>query len=238
MDSVKSPTAAGIRHPGLAALILFALTGLGLAAAVGLAYSYSSLTAIEAAAGLGILLLTTIFVWLYRRRSNSAGRGLLANQSSAAGLAIGALWVIEISINNFLAPPLPARDQIDNLFWAAVALAILVFAGFQAFSRNSIRQGIQAGAWSGLASGLVACFMALAVIVFAMHYITQDPLNIAEWALRGAAEQAPGMAAYFAFETFAGAFLHLLVLGVLMGAILGLVGGLVGKGIKKIPRVH
>jgi len=76
--------------------------------------------------------------------------------------------------------------------------------------------------------------MALSMIVFGMRWITQDPLNIAEWAVRGAQSEAPSMAAYFAFETYAGAFLHLIVLGLMMGLLLGLIGGLVGKGIQMI----
>jgi hypothetical protein len=45
------------------------------------------------------------------------------------------------------------------------------------------------------------------------------------------------MAAYFAFETFAGAFGHLVVLKVAMGGLLGVLGGSIGKGIKRIFRL-
>jgi hypothetical protein len=38
------------------------------------------------------------------------------------------------------------------------------------------------------------------------------------------------MAAYFAFETLAGALMHLVVLGLVMGAALGIVGGTIGRG--------
>jgi hypothetical protein len=78
--------------------------------------------------------------------------------------------------------------------------------------------------------------MALALIVFGMYFITHDPLNLAEWAARSKANQSTTMAAYFAYETFAGAFLHLIVLGLLMGGLLGMVGGILGKGSKKVIR--
>jgi hypothetical protein len=44
------------------------------------------------------------------------------------------------------------------------------------------------------------------------------------------------MAAYFAFETFAGAFGHLIILGAVMGCLAGVIGGCVGKGIRLITR--
>jgi len=44
------------------------------------------------------------------------------------------------------------------------------------------------------------------------------------------------MAAYYAYETFAGAFLHLIILGIFMGLLLGLLGGTVGKVIKATSR--
>ncbi len=37
------------------------------------------------------------------------------------------------------------------------------------------------------------------------------------------------MATYFAYQTLAGALLHLVVLGAILGLILGLVGGALGK---------
>ena len=51
---------------------------------------------------------------------------------------------------------------------------------------------------------------------------------MAEWAERGAESGAPTMAAYFAFETLAGALLHLVGLGLIMGILLGAGGALVG----------
>ena len=88
-----------------------------------------------------------------------------------------------------------------------------------------------------LASGAIACCMALSLIVFGMPFIVRDPLNSAEWAERGSTSGAPNMASYFAYQTFAGAFLHLVVLGVLMGALLGAFGGLVGRMIRLTNRL-
>jgi len=53
----------------------------------------------------------------------------------------------------------------------------------------------------------------------------------AEWASRRSSSAAPAIAAYFAYETFAGAFLHLVILGVVMGVLLGGVGGPLGKSL-------
>jgi len=70
-----------------------------------------------------------------------------------------------------------------------------------------------------------------------MRFILQDSLNISEWAGRGTGGIAPSMAAYFAFETFAGAFGHLIILGLGMGSLLGFIGGSIGKSIKFITHL-
>jgi hypothetical protein len=66
----------------------------------------------------------------------------------------------------------------------------------------------------------------LLVTVF-IQCLLRDPLNIQEYALRGAAEHSSDMAAYFAYDTMAGALGHLLILGLAMGVLLGAVGGLI-----------
>jgi len=204
---------------------------MALVAAIALSYSYSPLTALETGLGFALLLAAAGFLWLtYRRWPIPASDG-------SVGLLLGLLWSIEISINNFIAPPLPGRDIIDNCFWAAIGISMLVYAALRAHRANRLAGGLVAGIWTGLVSGLLACCMALSVIVFAMPFITRDPLNLAEWAALGTTSSAPSMAAYFAFETFAGAFLHLLVLGAGMGAALGFLGGLLGVGWRRISRL-
>ncbi len=202
--------------------------------AIALQYSYSALTATASVVGGLILLGASGFLWLYGGRAGH--QGSFTARSATAGIALGFLWVIEIGINNIVAPPLPARDIVDNLFWAAIAFLIFAWAGRCAYQARRLRTGIEAGIWSGFASGALACGMALAMIVFGMRFITHDPLNIAEWAAYPATGAAPTMAAYFAYETFAGAFLHLVVLGGLMGALLGVLGGAVGKGLALAAR--
>lgn len=142
---------------------------------------------------------------------------------------MGLLWAVEIGINNLVAPPLPERDIIDNLFWAAIAILIFLGSLTAAYRARRFRSGAIFGFWSGLVSGAVACSMALAVIVFGMRFLQRDPLNLAEWAARSTSEVAPSMAAYFAFQTLAGALMHLVVLGMGMGVLLGVVGGAVGR---------
>jgi hypothetical protein len=183
-------------------------------------------------AGFLILLAASACLWLYGRRTSRLGNAAVIRRAVPAGIVLGLLWVVEISINNFIATPLPARDIIDNIFWAIIALSILALSSFHAYRTDRFRSGVEFGAWSGFVSGTLACCMALSLIVFGMHFITQDPLNVAEWAARRTDSVAPTMAAYFAYETFAGAFLHLIVLGILMGGLSGLLGGTIGKVIK------
>jgi hypothetical protein len=226
MNSTKSAL-----YPALIALSIISVLLLGMAA---FRYSYSTLSAMESAMGFIVLLVITGSLWLYRNRPsrtmNSAERSVVI----FFGMTLGLLWVIEISINNFVAPPLPARDIIDNIFWAVIAFSILIFSVARAYIKDSLVHGIEVGIWSGFVSGLLACCMGLLIIVFGMGFIQQDPLNVSEWAGIRMTTNVPNMAAYFAFETLAGAFGHLVVLGVIMGGLLGFLGGSIGKGCKRI----
>ena len=145
---------------------------------------------------------------------------------------IGLLWTIEIGINNFVQPGLPLRDIVDNIFWAIIALLILIFASVEAFQKRKVSAGISAGFWMGIASGTVACLTALALIVFGMEFITSDPLNIREWSDISKNTHYPSMKVYFAYETMAGALMHLTILGIVMGLLLGVLGGIMGKSIR------
>lgn len=93
-----------------------------------------------------------------------------------------------------------------------------------------IISGISAGLWSGFASGSVACLTALVFIVFGMNFILSDALNITEWSQRGATSGTPNISVYFAYQTLAGAIMHVIILGIIMGILLGMIGGSFGKG--------
>jgi len=160
----------------------------------------------------------------------------LQRRNVVLGLCFGLLWAIEISINNFIHPGLPLRDYIDNLFWALIALLILITAIHDSFKTNNFLSGVKAGFWSGLASGAIACFTALIIVVFGMKYLLSDPLNLKEWADIKAKENSPGINVYFAYQTLAGAVMHLFVLGAIMGLLLGIIGGQTGKILHRIKR--
>ena len=90
------------------------------------------------------------------------------------------------------------------------------------------------GLWTGFASGCLACLTALIFIVFGMNRLLSDPLNIAEWTAVAAKSGTPNMSVYFAYQTLAGAILHLIVLGIVMELILELPGGALGKTLKML----
>ncbi len=208
-------------------LLIISAVNTALVPAVAAAYGYNAQVLVYSAGAFVFQVVLTGLLWMYMAR-NPAGATLIGGYIRA-GLLIGLLWVVEIGINSIITPPLPARDIIDNVFWAAVAVATLSCAAVFAYRARRFRAGVLAGAWSGLASGAVACCTALWFIVIAMGLIVRDPLNVAEWAARGPTSGAPGIAAYFAYETFLGAFMHLTVLGIGMGTVLGVIGGLIGR---------
>jgi hypothetical protein len=148
------------------------------------------------------------------------------------GLVTGIMWVIEISFNNVLPPEIStgtARFYVDNGFWVAIMLVMLVASALSASRHRSILLGLQIGAWSGLISGLMACLMGSLLVTFWMPLLLRDPLNIQEFTERGVASGAPNLATYFAYETLTGSVGHLIILGPIMGGILGLLGGCIGR---------
>jgi hypothetical protein len=182
---------------------------------------------IEAFGAFALLLVINVALFLHSR--STPHRKTSHQKSVLLGLLTGLLWTAEISMNNILMPGLPARDILDNLFWAAIALIILIASIQCAYQVNNIRTGMKVGFWSGLSSGAVACLTGLLFIVVGMPLLLHDPLNMVEWSARGATSGTPNMAVYFAYQTLAGALLHLVVLGAMMGIVLGLLGGVLGK---------
>lgn len=153
----------------------------------------------------------------------------LSQKNIIFGIYIGLLWTIEIGMNNIIQPRLPLRDNLDDIFWAIIACFIFCLAIKDSFETNKISKGIKAGFVSGFSSGAVACATALILIAFGMHLLLTDQVNIAEWKNLNNQNQYPNMAVYFAYQTMAGAMLHLVVLGAIMGLLLGIIGGLLGK---------
>jgi amino acid transporter len=117
-------------------LIALSILGMLLVSIVALRYSYNSLSAIESVAGFLVLGAAAGSLWLYRKRTSQRAHSSERNGLLLFGMALGLLWVIEISINNFIAPPLPARDIIDNTFWAVIAASILVASIIHAYKNN------------------------------------------------------------------------------------------------------
>lgn len=176
---------------------------------------------------ISILMLTAMLFLLWRFKEKLTNS--LQKRNVAIGLCIGLLWTIEISINNFIRPDVPLRDNIDNIFWTVIAILIYVNAVREAFRTNSFTDGLKSGFWSGISSGTVACLTALALVVFGMKYILLDPLNLKEWEDVKNAASSKEMSVYFAYQTFTGAIMHLFILGAFMGLTLGVIAGLTGN---------
>src|SRR5205809_2489754 len=182
---------------------------------------------IEAGGCLISLVILIVLILLIKKFKNELSDKSKKNLN--AGLYFGLLWTIEISINNIIQPRLPLRDHLDNIFWGIIALLILYVSYKDAFDTRRIITGIKAGFFSGFSSGIVACLTALILICFGMKLLLKDPINIAEWSDMKGKTNYPDMASYFAYQTFAGAIMHLIILGVIMGVLLGIIGGVVGK---------
>ena len=114
---------------------------------------------------------------------------------------------------------------MDNGAWGIIALLILIASCAQSLRTQRFASAVHVGLWSGLISGLISCLMGLFLVIGCMHCLLRDPLNIQEYAVRGAAEHSTE-GTYFAYDTMAGALGHLSILRVAMGVLLGAIGGL------------
>lgn len=158
----------------------------------------------------------------------------IQNKNVTLGLYLGLLWTIEICINNIIRLEHSLRDNVDNAFFLIIAVLIFLTAARDTYKTKRLINGIMAGFWSGLASGAVACLTALLLIVFGMKFILLDPLNIKEWSNIRLTANSPSMAVYFAYETLAGAIMHLFILGAVLGLILGTIAGILGKSLRNL----
>jgi hypothetical protein len=193
--------------------------------------TYSWPTGLEAAGCLiSVILIAAglLIFWLLRDKFIND----LQKRNVLLGLGVGLLWTLEIIVNNIIQPDVPLRDNIDNIFWAAIALLILSISIRDAYQTKKMLKGIMSGFWTGISSGAVACLTALIFIVFGMKYLLLDPVNFREWTDIKASENTSGMDVYFAYQTLAGAVMHLFVLGAIMGLFLGIIGGLIGRTLR------
>lgn len=196
---------------------LLTLVDVGLVKIILVRYSYSQETFWGGVAAATILAVITVWFAVQSRHLSVRRSGWIK-----AGLGVGLLWTIEICINNIVSPGLPLRDIVDDVFWGIVAFSLAAIVVREVRSSGHWRNGLMAGMWSGVMSGLVACTTALTMVVFGMANILRDPLNVVEWShISG----PPSMAAYFSFQTMAGGILHVVVLGVMMGAFEGVIVG-------------
>jgi cytochrome bd-type quinol oxidase subunit 2 len=218
-----------MRHPPVSILLCILLLSELLVPWIAFHYAYDAFSRLAAGLGCAVLLAAFGATWLITRTTRQGEARTPLDKTTLFGLFLGLVWMIEIAFNNAVAPPLPARDIIDNVFWALIAIAIAVASAAAAYRSGRLSQGIRVGTWSGFVSGVVACGTGLALVVFGMPLLLSDPLNLAEWSNRAKDSTAPTMASYLAYETLAGAFLHLVVSGIGMGFVLGWIGGTLGK---------
>lgn len=183
----------------------------------------------------GVILFVLVIVvakWGLRPKTPDVARDL--GLGIGAGIALGMLWVLEIAANNFVRPEVRSRDTFDNIVWATISLATVAIAALRAIRARSWIHGVCTGVWAGFISGLSACLVALLIATVWNDWLTSDPLMIAEYLARGTASGAPDIATYAAYETLAGAMLHLVGLGIIGGGLLGAVGGGIASACRRL----
>jgi hypothetical protein len=182
-------------------------------------------TSVGAGMLIGLGAVASRATWRPERDVDSRSRRL----GIRTGLALGAMWIVEIGINNVFPAdrvPVGARDVADNVIWGLVALATIFVSGVAAHRAGSIGAGTVVGLWSGAVSGLFAYLAGLLVVAFFLGALRRSPDLIAEFSSSG----APDLATYVTYATIGssplvGAAGHLWLLGVAAGALLGTIGG-------------
>ena len=194
----------------------------------GILYSYSTLTWVEVVVGILLLGASAAFLLVDKPWRLLVHRHPTQSGSLGFGLALGLLWLMEITMNNVLQPPLPGRDLADNAFWILISALTIGYSALRSASSGHISSGVSSGFLVGSASGLVACAVALTFVVFGMGFLASDPVNNLEWSGIRSKEAFGSMEKYLAFETLTGGYLHFAGLGALGGILLGAVGAVMG----------
>ena len=127
------------RHRPVYALLGTLLLSAVLVLGIALEYAYDASSRIAAAAGFAVLLVTLAGTWRITRATRNDAAPTPLDAMTRLGLLLGMLWVIEIGINNVIAPPLPGRDTIDDLFWGLIALGVLAASVASAFRSGRLR---------------------------------------------------------------------------------------------------
>lgn len=188
-------------------------------------------TILFAGGAFGVLLVLVIWVAFRGTRPRTIEGHQALQIGSRTGALCGVLWLIEISFNNIVPPDIsvPHRDLVDNIFWLIIVAITLLAAIIGSVRTKRFASGVTIGMWSGFISGMFACLAGLSLVVFRIDLLLRDPLAQAEYAVRGPTSGAPDMATYFARDTMAGGFGHLVLLGIIMGVLLGFFGGGIGR---------
>jgi len=92
---------------------------------------------------LSVVLISTLVVILCTKKIVKISER--QEKNVVLGLSFGLLWTIEISMNNFIRPGLPLRDILDNIFWAVIALAILIAAVNESYHSDKFVDGLKSG---------------------------------------------------------------------------------------------
>src|SRR5436305_8735492 len=107
-----------MRHPPVDILLCILLLSALLVPWIAFHYAYDAFSRIAAGLGFAVLLAAFGATWLITRTTRQGEARTPLDKVTLLGLFLGLVWVIEITFNNVVAPPLHARDIIDNIFWA------------------------------------------------------------------------------------------------------------------------
>src|SRR5262249_46194010 len=170
-------------------------------------------------AGLGVALAAAL---AGPRARGGAWRGAVRD-GCAWGLALGALWLVEIAVGN-LGSSLGSWTLVPYFGSTAAVLVLTVVAGARGARRYRRRwAGTLVGTWSGLVSGLIVLAGLQLLALAAMPTLRSDPQNLSEFG--GGAH----LSSHIAGDLLAAGVNHLVLIGLVGGSLLATLGAAIGE---------
>ena len=168
-----------------------------------------------------VLCIILVIVMYFRYRPYSWPTGLEALGCLVSiilmATALLILWILRDEIINDLQKRNVALGLGFGLLWT-----------FEISINNLIRPGLPL---RDNIDNIFWVIIALLILITAIQeaYQTNKFLNGVKSGFWSGIANSPGMDVYFAYQTFAGAIMHLFILGFIMGLFLGIIGGFIGK---------
>jgi hypothetical protein len=168
-------------------------------------------------------------------RSTPADRRRVLGAAAVVGLVLGALEVVNISVETFAGLSGAANLATTAPLILGPFLVWSVVAGWAARATGSLRTGLLASVWSAMVTMVIGVTYGFVLALAVPGRLADDLVNDPDYLRSGWTD----VKAFVLANTFDNGFTHLLG-GLIVGSVVGLIGSLIGirLGHMRLPTRH